>query len=112
MFWYNKIRDRDIPAMGASGAVFATTAFLACVAPKMTFQIYGIIPVPAWLFVSGVFVWDAVSAINDRRGGTDNAGIYTITLVCIFVYSSRIIIGHVAGTLAGIAYFLLKRFGL
>ncbi|KAE9391625.1 rhomboid-domain-containing protein, partial [Gymnopus androsaceus JB14] len=93
MLWHNAYKHRDVPSMGASGAVFATTSFLACVAPKMTFQIYGIIPVPAWLFVSGVFIWDAYSSLTDKRPGTDTAG-------------------HTAGTIAGIVYFLLKRFGL
>ncbi|KAJ3977261.1 hypothetical protein EV361DRAFT_879438 [Lentinula raphanica] len=93
MYWHNRIKYRDTSSLGASGAVFAVNAFLACVAPKMTFQIYGIIPVPAWLFVSGVFVFDAMSAMSDKRRETDTAG-------------------HVAGILAGIAYFLMKRFGL
>ncbi|KAJ4492953.1 hypothetical protein C8J55DRAFT_602882 [Lentinula edodes] len=93
MYWHNKIKHRDTSSLGASGAVFAVNGFLACVAPKMIFQIYGIIPVPAWLFVSGVFVFDVMSAMSDKRRETDTAG-------------------HVAGILAGIAYYLLKRFGL
>ncbi|KAJ4472276.1 hypothetical protein J3R30DRAFT_3524204 [Lentinula aciculospora] len=93
MYWHNRIKHRDTSSLGASGAVFAVNSFLACVAPKMIFQIYGIIPVPAWLFVSGVFVFDTVSAMSDKRRETDTAG-------------------HVAGILAGIAYYLLQRFGL
>ncbi|KAJ3803104.1 hypothetical protein GGU11DRAFT_763011 [Lentinula aff. detonsa] len=93
MYWHNRIKHRDTSSLGASGAVFSVNAFLACVAPKMIFQIYGIIPVPAWLFVSGVFVFDTFSAMSDKRRETDTAG-------------------HVAGILAGIAYYLLKRFGL
>ncbi|KAF5393903.1 hypothetical protein D9757_000210 [Collybiopsis confluens] len=85
MFWHNKIQHHDTNSLGASGAVFATTSFLACVAPKMTFQIYGIIPVPAWLFVSGILAFDAVSAMKNVRVETDTAG-------------------HVAGIVAGIAF--------
>ncbi|KIK65483.1 hypothetical protein GYMLUDRAFT_38956 [Collybiopsis luxurians FD-317 M1] len=91
MFWHNKIQHRDANSVGASGAVFAATSFLACVAPKMTFQIYGIIPVPAWACVSGILIFDVFSAMKDIRAETDTAG-------------------HVAGILAGIAYYLLKRF--
>ncbi|KAF9076426.1 hypothetical protein BDP27DRAFT_1379969 [Rhodocollybia butyracea] len=93
MFWNNSVKGRDPSSLGASGAVFATCSFLACVAPWMTFSIYGIIPVPAFIFTSGVFAFDLYSAMTDKRQGTDTAG-------------------HVAGMLAGIGYFLLKRFGL
>lgn len=32
----------------------------------MTFQLYGIIPVPAWLAVAGIFSYDTYSALNDK----------------------------------------------
>lgn len=32
----------------------------------MTFQLYGIIPIPAWLAVTGIFAYDTYSAINDK----------------------------------------------
>jgi hypothetical protein len=32
----------------------------------MTFQLYGIIPIPAWLAVTGIFAYDFYSAINDK----------------------------------------------
>jgi len=31
----------------------------------MTFLLYGIIPIPAWLFVSGVFAWDSYHTLKD-----------------------------------------------
>ncbi|KAF6762766.1 hypothetical protein DFP72DRAFT_876882 [Ephemerocybe angulata] len=42
---YGRFIDRkDVPSHGASGAIMGTMSFLACVAPTMTFQLYGIIP--------------------------------------------------------------------
>ena len=52
--------------MVPSGAMYSVISFLACVAPKATFQLYGIIPVPAWLCVSGLFLYDVYSAMNDK----------------------------------------------
>ncbi|KAI0346922.1 rhomboid-domain-containing protein [Trametopsis cervina] len=78
---------------GASGAVYSVVSFLACVAPTMTFQLYGIIPVPAWLLVTGVFLWDGSNAVRGVSNGIDTAG-------------------HVAGILGGIGFFLAKRFRL
>lgn len=31
----------------------------------MTFQLYGIIPVPAWLVVSGIFAYDSYTTLKD-----------------------------------------------
>ncbi len=81
-----------LPGMADSlpAAVFACNSFLACVAPNLIFYIYAIVPVPAWLFVSGVFAFDLWTGLTDRKTTTDSAG-------------------HVSGILAGIFYFL---FGL
>ncbi|KAF9468965.1 hypothetical protein BDZ94DRAFT_1245056 [Collybia nuda] len=89
--WANLVKGRDNGSYGASAAIYSVVSFLACVAPKMTFQLYGIIPVPAWLVVAGIFTYDTYSAINDKRRTTDTAG-------------------HVAGLLAGMGYFLGRRF--
>ncbi|KAI3596780.1 serine protease family [Moniliophthora roreri] len=91
MFFHNKVRNRDPHCLGASAAVYSIVTLLACVAPNLTFQIYGIIPVPAWLCVSGMFAYDMFGAVKDAGGGTDQ-------------------VGHVAGMLTGAGYFLLKRF--
>ena len=40
----------------------------------MTFQLYGIIPIPAWLAVTGIFAYDTYSAINDK--------VYLISSTC------------------------------
>jgi hypothetical protein len=47
-------------------AIYAVVSFLACVAPKLTFQLYGIIPIPAWLAVIGIFTYDTYSAVSDK----------------------------------------------
>jgi len=88
--WLNLVRGRDNGSHGASAAIYSVVSFLACVAPKMTFQLYGIIPIPAWLAVAGIFAYDTYSAVNDKRKRTDTAG-------------------HVAGLLAGVGYFLARR---
>ena len=51
------------PAL-SPGAIYAVTSFLACVAPTMTFQLYGIIPVPAWLCAVGLFSYDVYSTYS------------------------------------------------
>ncbi|KAI0829477.1 hypothetical protein BC628DRAFT_1315061 [Trametes gibbosa] len=75
---------------GASGSIYSVISFFACVAPTATFALFGIIPLPAWAFVTGIFVYDGYSAMNDKRVRTDTAG-------------------HIGGLLAGIGYFIAKR---
>jgi len=91
MAYSHFVNHRDRPAHGASGAVYSVLAVLACAAPTMTFQLYGIIPVPAWLVVSGLFAYDSYSTLKDTGGTTDS-------------------IGHVGGLLAGVGYFLARRY--
>ncbi|KAI0786346.1 hypothetical protein C8Q75DRAFT_808340 [Abortiporus biennis] len=78
-------------SLGASGAIYSVISFFTCLAPTTTFMFYGIIPVPAWLFLSGIFLWDGYSAATGKQSTTDSAG-------------------HIGGLLAGVAYFLMKRF--
>lgn len=47
-----------------TGAIYSIVTFLACVAPNMKFALYGVIPVPAWLAVSGLFAYDMYSTIS------------------------------------------------
>ncbi|KAF8164933.1 hypothetical protein B0H34DRAFT_217393 [Crassisporium funariophilum] len=82
---------QDYSSHGASGAIYSIVSLLACVAPTMTFQLYGIIPVPAWLLVTGVFSYDLYSTISNKSGTTDT-------------------VGHVGGLMAGIGYFVIRRF--
>ena len=72
-----------------SGALYGVLSFFACLVPRATFLIFGIIPCPAWLCISGVFVWDGYSALTGSRQGTDTAG-------------------HIGGILGGIGYYILR----
>ncbi|KAF8592523.1 hypothetical protein K439DRAFT_1625883 [Ramaria rubella] len=72
---------------GASGAIFAVISFMACVAPTAKFLIFGIIPVPAWGCVAGLFSYDLFNAITERQTGVSE-------------------ISHLAGMTAGLLYFV------
>ncbi|KAA1466155.1 rhomboid-domain-containing protein [Dentipellis sp. KUC8613] len=85
---FNKDRP-GYASHGASGAIYAVISYFACMAPRATFLLFGIVPMPAWAFVGGVFLFDSYSAMSDIRKGTDTAG-------------------HVGGLLAGIGYFFLR----
>ncbi|KAF9550331.1 rhomboid-domain-containing protein [Agrocybe pediades] len=89
---YAKITGKkDYHSHGASGAIYSVVSLLACAAPTLTFRIYGIIPVPAWLAVSGFFAYDLWSTMQEKTGNTDT-------------------VGHIGGILAGVGYFVMKRF--
>ncbi|KAF9821437.1 hypothetical protein IEO21_00683 [Rhodonia placenta] len=91
VLWHTYIKGNpNQSSVGASGAIYSVVAFFACVMPRASIYIFGIVPMPAWAFVTGIFLWDTSSAILDKRVGTDTAG-------------------HVGGLLAGILYFLRLR---
>jgi hypothetical protein len=48
------------------GAIYSIVSLFACVAPTTTFQLYGIIPVPAWLLVTGLFSYDLYSTLSNK----------------------------------------------
>ena len=48
------------------GAIFSVTTLLACIAPTMKFHLYGIIPIPAWLVVSGLFGYDLYATLSNQ----------------------------------------------
>ncbi|KAJ6510006.1 hypothetical protein C8R47DRAFT_1096396 [Mycena vitilis] len=82
---------RDPYSLGASAAIYSTLSFLAFRAPTMTLLLYGIIPVPIWLAVSGIFAYDTYLTAADKGGKTNTSA-------------------HVGGLLAGAAYFFLRRY--
>ncbi|KAJ7431320.1 hypothetical protein B0H11DRAFT_2313513 [Mycena galericulata] len=84
-------RGRDPYACGASAAIYSVLSFLAFQAPQMTLLIYGIIPVPIWLAVGGLFSYDIYRTAADTGGSTNTTA-------------------HVGGMLAGAGYFVLRRF--
>lgn len=80
----------------------------------MTFQLYGIIPVPAWLAVSGLFSYDLYSTMK---------GTVRLLLLILYIIPSLTsagvsqsgqtdTVGHVGGVIAGILYFAARRFRL
>lgn len=91
-------------------AIYSVVSFLACVAPRMTFQLYGIIPIPAWLAVTGIFAYDTYSAINDKVNIVPNQFRLLSMLTSSLQQKGTDTAGHVAGMLAGIGYFLVRRF--
>lgn len=66
--WRNYVQPRSGPtgSYGASGAIYSVVSFFACVAPTATFSLFGIIPLPAWAFVTGIFLYDGYSAVNQK----------------------------------------------
>ncbi|GAA5828959.1 hypothetical protein JCM5353_005184 [Sporobolomyces roseus] len=76
-------------AHGASGATYGCIAFFAAAMPRATFLLFFVVPVPAWLCVSGLFAWDFYNATSRRGGMTDSAG-------------------HVGGIASGLLFFLRK----
>ncbi|GAA5982770.1 hypothetical protein JCM5350_006242 [Sporobolomyces pararoseus] len=76
-------------AHGASGATYGTIAFFAAAMPSATFLLFFVVPVRAWLCVSGLFAWDFYNATSRRGGMTDSAG-------------------HVGGIASGLLFFLRK----
>ncbi|KAI0356608.1 hypothetical protein OH77DRAFT_1423549 [Trametes cingulata] len=87
---YNPKRAQRAGAHGASGAIYSVISFFTCVAPTATFALFGIIPLPAWALVTGIFLYDGYSALHDTRSETDTAG-------------------HIGGLLAGMGYYVAKR---
>ncbi|KAJ7095184.1 hypothetical protein B0H15DRAFT_828427 [Mycena belliarum] len=83
--------SRDRPSCGASAAIYSVLSFLACHSPKSTLLLYGIIPMPIYLAVGGIFTYDLYRTATDKGGQIDTSA-------------------HVAGLLAGAGYFFLRRF--
>ncbi len=53
-------------AHGASGAIYSVISFFACMSPNATFLLFGIVPMPAWAMVTGIFLYDGYSAVNHQ----------------------------------------------
>ena len=51
-----------------AGAIYAVISFMACIAPKAKFLVFGIVPVPAWGCVTGLFAYDLFNAIMEKVG--------------------------------------------
>jgi membrane associated rhomboid family serine protease len=62
--------------LGASGNIMALTAYFACVYPQASFLLFGIVPVPAWLCVSGLVGYDVMTGHAGHVGGALYGGLY------------------------------------
>ncbi|KAF7313655.1 TKL/TKL-ccin protein kinase [Mycena chlorophos] len=82
---------RDPYTVGASAAIYSMLSFLACAAPRMQLLLYGIVPVPIWLVVSGSFAYESYRTAKETGGTTDT-------------------LGHIGGIISGVGYFLLRRY--
>jgi membrane associated rhomboid family serine protease len=100
----------NLAQLWSPGAVYSVLAVIACAAPRLTFQLYGIIPVPAWLVVSGVFAWDSYNTINDSVSVAFPPLIPAVPHHSSFQAGTTDSIGHVGGLLAGVGYYLSRRF--
>lgn len=76
----------------------------------MTFQLYGIIPIPAWLVVSGIFAYDSYSTIKGTvsRLLVDSAPTYVIPN--LHQSGTTDSVGHIGGLLTGVGYFFARRY--
>ncbi|GAA5893915.1 rhomboid family intramembrane serine protease [Sporobolomyces salmoneus] len=89
LFNHYVTQNPQYAAHGASGATYGTIAFFAAAMPRATFLLFFVVPVRAWLCVSGLFAWDFYNATSRRGGMTDSAG-------------------HVGGIASGLLFFLRK----
>lgn len=67
-------QNPNYAAHGASGATYGAISFFAAAFPRETFLLFFVVPVPAWLCVSGIFAWDLYNGLFRRGGMTDSAG--------------------------------------
>jgi membrane associated rhomboid family serine protease len=73
--------------LGASGVVMGVTGAVACMAPKLMVYLFGVIPVPMWLFGVGTALYDTYFL-----GGNTGVG-----------HSA-----HLGGAAFGVAYYFLR----
>ena len=84
-------------------------SFMACVAPRAKFLVFGIIPVPAWGCVVGLFAYDSFNAITMRVSAPTLILCNGISLREILSFNQETgvsEVSHLAGILSGLAYFI------
>ena len=65
----------DTPCLGASGACTAMAVAFAAMNPHTTFLVYFVIPMPAWLLVTGLVAYDGYYAfLSGRPSITSHVG--------------------------------------
>lgn len=78
--------------LGFSGAVMGIGTVAACMYPKTTFQLYGIVPVPLWGLMAGYLLYDGFH-LNSQNTRTGHAG-------------------HLGGMAFGIVYYFARLRGV
>ena len=103
MSWRNytqpSAHSRAVGAHGASGAIYSVISFYACVMPTAQFLFFGIMPMPAWVLISGIFLYDGYSAFKGQASCPLSQGGVSLTQL-----SSRLLAQIPPGTL--VAFFL------
>jgi rhomboid family protein len=69
-FLWSWARGNMIPCVGASGAVMAVMVLYAFHYPRRIIYLFGILPIPIWLFVGGFLVWNAFQFVTDMPTDT------------------------------------------
>ncbi len=77
-------------------------------APRATFLLFGIVPMPAWAFVGGVFLFDSYSAMSEMVRNLSTALLNSRLIHRYLQRKGTDTAGHVGGLLAGIGYYLLR----
>lgn len=78
--------------VGFSGAIMGMSSVAACLMPRTTFYLYGIVPVPLWALVTGYAVYDGYY-LTDQSSKVGHAG-------------------HLGGLGFGLLYYFLRLRGL
>lgn len=81
--------------------------------PNAKFYLFAVVPVPAWAFVTGIFLCDGYSALHDQVCNVLLAAKKSAVLMSFMLQREGTdTAGHVGGLLAGVAYYLRLRFRL
>lgn len=93
-YLYIAMRNKNYQAraLGFSGSVMGVGTVAAFLYPKVTFQLYGIIPVPLWGLIAGYAIFDGYY-LNDKSSRVGHAG-------------------HLGGLAFGIVYYFARLRGL
>lgn len=86
-------RKRFTLSQGASGSIYAVLSAYTLMRPGSTILLFFVVPVPAWLCIGGIFLWEWYSANHPQP------------------YSHMDSVGHVGGLLAGVLYARFLRGG-
>lgn len=93
----NQQKQIDTPSLGASGSTIALVTCFTCIRPREWFLFYFIIPVPAWILVPGLFMYDLWGIF----GSDPNKAWWSKDTV---IDSA----GHIGGFIAGRLFWIYK----